>query len=40
MKFGQLIKYNQRSFFFEKDAKNEARRLVYGLSLFYIKIFI
>ena len=37
MKFGQLINYNVRNFFFKNYAEYEARRLVPGLFLFFKK---
>ena len=37
MKFGQLIEYNKRIFFFKNYAENEACRLVPDLFLFYEK---
>ena len=37
MKFGQLIEYNKRIFFFKNYADNEARRLVPDLFLFFKK---
>ena len=35
MKFGQLIEYNEKIFFFKNRAKNETRGLVPGLFLFF-----
>ena len=35
MEFGQLIEYNKRNFFFKNYAKNEARKLVHDLFLFF-----
>ena len=37
MKFGQLIEYNKRDFFFKIHAKNEAGTLIPDLSLFFKK---
>ena len=37
MKFGQLIEYNKKIFFFKNCAKNEARGLVPDLFLFFKK---
>ena len=37
MKFGQLIEYNKRTFFFKNDAVNKAGRLVPDLFLFFKK---
>ena len=35
MKFGELLEYNKRIFFFKNYAENEARRLVPNLFLFF-----
>ena len=35
MKFGQLIEYNMRIFFFKNHAENEAWKLVPDLFLFF-----
>ena len=37
MKFGQLIGYNKKNFFFKNYAKNEAKGLVPDLFLFFKK---
>ena len=37
MKFGQLIEYNKRHFFFKNHAENKAGRLVPDLFLFFKK---
>ena len=37
MKFGQLIEYNKNDFFFKNHARNETRKLVSGLFVFFIK---
>ena len=37
MKFGQLIEYNKRIFFFKSQTENEAGRLVADLFLFFKK---
>ena len=37
MKFGQLVKYNVRKFFFKNQAENEAGRLVHDLFLSFKK---
>ena len=37
VKFGQLIEYNMRDFFFKNYAENKAGRLVPDLSLFFKK---
>ena len=38
MKFGQLIKYNVRKFFFENHAQNEVGRRVPDLHPFFKKV--
>ena len=37
MKFGQLIRYNMRSFFFKTHTENKAGRLVSDFFLFFRK---
>ena len=37
MKFGQLIEYNKRTFFFKNDAENKAGRLVPDLFFVFLK---
>ena len=37
MKFGQLIEYNKKIFFFKNYSKNEAKGLVPDLFLFFKK---
>ena len=37
MKFGQLVKYNVRKFFFKNQAENEAGRIVHDLFLSFKK---
>ena len=38
MKFAQLIEYNKRNIFPQKSCRNEARRLVLDLFLFFQKV--
>ena len=38
MKFGQLIEFNVRKFFFKNHTENEAWRLVPDLFLFFKKL--
>ena len=39
MKFGYLIEYNKRNIFLEKSCRNEAKRLVLGVFLFFKRLY-